>query len=146
MSNSQLELIKKFVEKEPYVNLLNLKVLKLEEGHSVVEMKADKKYNNIFSITHGGAIFSLVDVAFGSAANSYGNIAVALSMSINYIKPARAGQTLTAEATQISRGKKISVYNIIVKNSLNDTVASCQATAYLKKDKLPILKEIEDNT
>lgn len=143
---NKLELIKKFVEKEPYVNLLNIKILELDEGHSIVEMKVKKEYDNIFSITHGGAIFSLVDVAFGSAANSFGNVAVALSMSINYIKPVRAGQNLTAEATQISRRNKTSVYNIIVKNDSNNIVASCQAMAYLKKDKLPIFKEDEDNS
>ena len=81
-----------------------------------------------------------MDVAFGAAANSYGNVAVALNMSINYIKPSLSGYILSAEATEVSRNRRIATYNIIVKNKSSDVVASCQAVAYLKKDKLPFLK------
>jgi len=90
-------------------------------------------------ITHGGAIFSLVDVALGSAANSYGTIAVALDININYIRPSFAGDILRAEAKEVSRGKKTATYNIIVKNNQDKIVASSQAVTFLKKDKLPFL-------
>ena len=114
--------------------------MKLKKGYSLVQMKTKKNYDNIFSITHGGAIFSLMDVAFGSAANSYGTIAVALDVSINYMKSVLAGDTLTAEATEISRGRKIATYNIIARNSSNEIIASSQNVAYLKDEKLPFLK------
>ena len=140
MEKDLLEIIRKNVEEEPYAKLFGMKVVELKKGRSVVEMKVSSKCNNFFSITHGGAIFSLVDVAFGSASNSYGNAAVALSMSINYIKPSLAGDLLRAEAVEISRSRRIATYNIIVKNGSGDVVASCQAVAYIKKDKLPFLK------
>lgn len=119
MKKDYLEIIKENIESEPYVILFGIKVLELKKGYSLVQMKAKKNYDNIFSITHGGAIFSLVDVAFGSAANSYGTVAVALNVSINYMKSVLAGDTLTAEATEISRGRKIATYNIIVRNGSN---------------------------
>jgi len=140
MKKDYLEIIKENIESEPYVILFGIKVLELKKGYSLVQMKAKKNYDNIFSITHGGAIFSLVDVAFGSAANSYGTVAVALNVSINYMKPVLAGDTLTAEATEISRGRKIATYDIIVKNSSNEIIASSQNVAYLKDEKLPFLK------
>ena len=139
MEKELLEKIKKNVEKEPYANLFNIKIVELGEGHSIVEMKVLEKYNNFFLITHGGAIFSLVDVALGSAANSYGTIAVALDININYIRPSFAGDILRAEATEVNRGKKTATYNIIVKNNQNKIVASSQAVTFLKKDKLPFL-------
>ncbi len=139
MNKNLLEKIKKNVEKEPYANLFNIKIVELGEGHSIVEMKVLEKYNNFFLITHGGAIFSLVDVALGSAANSYGTIAVALDININYIRPSFAGDILRAEATEVNRGKKTATYNIIVKNNQNKIVASSQAVTFLKKDKLPFL-------
>ena len=87
MSDKLLEKIKKNIEQEPYIKLFGIKVIELKKGYSLVEMKTLKKYENIFSITHGGAVFSLMDVAFGSAANSYGTVAVALDININYIRP-----------------------------------------------------------
>ena len=140
MEKDLLEAIRKNSQEEPYARLLNIKVTKLEKGYAVAEMKISSKYDNFFSITHGGAIFSLVDVTFGTAANSYGNVAVALSMNINYIKPSLAGDLLRAEAVEISRSRRIATYNIIVKNNPGDVIASCQAVAYIKKDKLPFLK------
>lgn len=140
MEKDLLDIIKNNIEEEPYVKLFNIKVVDLKEGYSLVEMKPDKKYENIFSIIHGGAIFSLIDVAFGSASNSYGNVAVALSMNINYITPALSGKLLRAEARELKRGRKVAVYNIIATNDNNEVIASCQAVAYLKNEKLPFLK------
>jgi acyl-CoA thioesterase len=140
MKQDYIEIIKENIESEPYVILFGIKVLELRKGYSLVQMKTKKSYDNIFSITHGGAIFSLVDVAFGSAANSYGTVAVALNISINYMKYVLAGDTLTAEATEVSRGRKVATYNIIVRNSSNEIIASSQNVAYLKDEKLPFLK------
>jgi acyl-CoA thioesterase len=139
MSEQFLKKIKKSIEEEPYAKLFGIKVIELRQGYSLVEMKALKKYENIFSITHGGAVFSLMDVAFGSAANSYGTVAVALDVNINYIRPSMTGDILRAEAKEVSRGNKIATYNVIVRNSSNKVVASSQAVAFLKKDRLPFL-------
>jgi acyl-CoA thioesterase len=139
MSEKFLKKIKKSIEEEPYAKLFGIKVIELRQGYSLVEMRALKKYENIFSITHGGAVFSLMDVAFGSAANSYGTVAVALDVNINYIRPAVTGDILRAEAKEVSRGNKIATYNVIVRNSSNKVVASSQAVAFLKKDRLPFL-------
>lgn len=134
-----IEKIRNNIEAEPYAKLFGIKVLKLEEGHSVVFMKVKKNYNNIFGISHGGAVFSVLDVAFGSAVNSHGTVAVALNVNVNYVKPAIEGDELTAEATEISRSGKIAICNIIVKNKPGSIIATAQALAYLKKDKLPFL-------
>ncbi|MBM3713851.1 MAG: hotdog fold thioesterase, partial [Actinobacteria bacterium] len=117
------DVIKKNIEEEPYAKLFGIKVLKLEEGHSKVTMKVKKDYNNIFGITHGGAVFSLLDVAFGSAANSYGTVAVALNINVNYLKPSLSGDLLTAEAKEVAKSNKISTFNIIVKNGSGEIVA-----------------------
>lgn len=139
MSDKLLEKIKKNIEEEPYAKFFGIKVVELRQGYSLVEMKALKKYENIFSITHGGAVFSVMDVAFGSAANSYGTVAVALDVNINYVRPAVTGDILRAEAKEVSRGSKIATYNVTVRNGLGKVVASSQAVAFLKKDKLPFL-------
>ncbi|MBM3710440.1 MAG: hotdog fold thioesterase [Actinobacteria bacterium] len=134
------EVIKKNIEEEPYAKLFGIKVLELSEGHSKVTMKVKKDYNNIFGITHGGAVFSLLDVAFGSAANSYGTVAVALNINVNYLKPSLSGDTLTAEAKEVAKSNKISTFNIIVKNGSGEIVAVAQTVAYQKNEKLPFLK------
>jgi len=140
MADDMLDIIKKNIEEEPYARLFGIKVVSLLPGHSVVRMTVKKDYNNIFGITHGGAVFSLLDVAFGSAANSYGTVAVALNVNVNYIKPANAGDMLTAEAKEITRSKKVASFFIMVKNSVDEILATAQSVAYLKSESLPFCK------
>ena len=131
--------IKENIEAEPYAKLFGIKILELIPGHSVVTMEVKNEYANIFGITHGGAIFSLVDVAFGSAANSYGTVAVALNVSINYIKPSIAGDVLIAEATEETRSNRIASFKLSVRKNTGEIVATAQSIAYLKSEKLPFL-------
>lgn len=125
--------IKNRIENEPYAQIFKIKVEELRQGYSKVTMKATKDFDNMFSITQGGAIFSLVDFAFAAAVNSYKGIAVAVNVNINYIKSAVAGDILTAEASELSRGNKTSAYLISVKNDKGELIASSQALAYIKQ-------------
>jgi acyl-CoA thioesterase len=136
---SQIEIIKRNIENEPYARIFGIKVDELSHGHSVVSMRVKKDYNNIFEITHGGAVFSLLDVSFGAASNSYGNVAVALNINISYVKPAKEDDTLTAIADEVARSSKTASFFITVKNQLDETIAVAQTLAYLKKEKLPFL-------
>lgn len=137
MEGSILEKVKENVEKEPYVRLFDIKILELKQGYCRAQMKVKMEHKNLHSTTHGGAIFSLVDIAFGAAGNSYGYIMVGLNLSINYNRPSNLGDILTAEAKEISRGKTIGIYNIIVKNDDNKIIASSQATGFIKKERHP---------
>lgn len=99
---------------EPFAGKLGLKVAALKPGYSKVEMQVTGEMANIFGATHGGAIFSLIDEAFEIASNSHGVLAVALNVNIQYMRPAFAGELLTAEAKEVSRSKRISTYQIDV--------------------------------
>lgn len=129
----------KKVENEPYARKLGMELVKLDYGYSLVKMVYSKDMNNLFGMTHGGAIYSLIDEAFETSANSHGTISVALSVNVSYIKPAAQGDILFAEAKEVSRSFKIGTYEIRVTNDNDELIATCQAVAYRKKDKLPFL-------
>ena len=69
----------KQVQKERFARKLGLRLIKLEPGHAIVEMEPQEELTNIFGMTHGGAIFSLIDEAFEVSCNTHGTVAVALS-------------------------------------------------------------------
>lgn len=58
---------------------------------------------------------------------------------MNYLNPAKAGDILYAEAREVSRSSRISTYDIRVKNDGGKLIATCQATAYRKREKLPVI-------
>ena len=74
------------------------------------------------------------------ASNSHGVMAVALNVSIQYIRPALVGDMLTAVAKEESRSKRISTYDIDVHNANAQKIASARCLAFIKGDKLPFLE------
>ena len=110
---------------------LGIKLVEAKDGYSRVSMKVEKKHTNALGFTHGGAIFSLADFAFAHACNFGDNVAVAVQVSINYLRPSVEGDILTAEAARVSDGKTMGLYNIIVKNK-EKTVAFFSGLAFKK--------------
>ena len=139
MNEKVLDAIRKKVEEEPYAQKLGLKLVELDCGYSVVEMEFRPEMENIFGMAHGGAIFSLIDEAFETSCNAHGTVALALNMTISYVKAAGPGETLRAQSKEVSRSSRIGTYDIRVTDSKGELIAVCQAMAYRKKDPLPFL-------
>ena len=131
------EAIRNRVENESYARKLGLKLVDLSAGYAVVEMAPGKDTENIFGMTHGGAIFSLIDEAFQVSCNSHGTVAVALSVNVTYHKAPDRKSVLRAESREVHRTRKTGTYDIKVTDEKRDLIASCTALAYRKGDPLP---------
>ena len=127
------------VETEGYARKQGLQLVDVAPGRAVVEMTPDGDDENIFGMVHGGAIFSIIDEAFQISCNSHGTVAVALSMSVVYHNPPPRGRTLRADSREVHRSRKTGTYDIRVTDEDDTLIASCQALAYRKKDRLPFL-------
>ena len=69
---------------------------------------------NGHGICHGGFIFALADSAFAFACNSHGERAVARHAAIDFLRPARLGETLRAEAIERARSGRSGIYDVRV--------------------------------
>lgn len=54
-------LLKEMANREPFVRMLNIKVLEIKAGYARVQATIGPEMLNIHGITHGGALFALVD-------------------------------------------------------------------------------------
>jgi len=130
----------KRVKEEPFARKMNLELLELNDGYSVVEMTFAEDMENIFGMAHGGAVFALIDEAFETASNSHGTVAVALNMNITYTAAAARGSRLRAEARELNRTPRTATYDIKVTDENQTLIAVCQALVYRKKNRLPFLE------
>ncbi|MBN1236232.1 MAG: DUF4442 domain-containing protein, partial [Methanotrichaceae archaeon] len=73
-----LAALEKHFAEEPYAGIFGIRIVELEAGRALLKMKTSENMNNLFGMTHGAAIFSLVDAAFELTVNSHGTVAVAL--------------------------------------------------------------------
>jgi len=117
-------------EKDRLLTLFGMEVLTLKDGTATVRMVVTEEHLNAAEFCHGGVIFSLADVAFALASNSHGKLAVALDMSISFIKAVRAGVTLTAVCSERHRGKSTGSYTIEIRDGEDNLVSLLKATSF----------------
>lgn len=109
-----------------FARLLGMVILKASEGYAKVTMDCAGK-TNPGGVAHGGAIFSLADQAFGIAANCCGTHRVAVSVSIQYIAPAKG--LLVAEARRVADNGSCDTYRVLVYEG-DRTVAEFTGVAF----------------
>ena len=73
-----------------------------------------------------------------AASNSHGTAAVAINVSISYLKATRTG-VLWAEARELSKHPKLGTYTVEVKDDAGELVAIFQGMVY-RKD-LPLVAD-----
>ncbi len=102
---------------------LGMEIVEVTVGRAVMAMTVRDDMVNGHDLCHGGLIFSLADSAFAFACNSHNLNAVAAGARVEFLAPARLGDRLTAVARQLSQGGRTGVYDVVVSNQQNKTVA-----------------------
>ncbi|MGE0735144.1 MAG: hydroxyphenylacetyl-CoA thioesterase PaaI [Alphaproteobacteria bacterium] len=106
------------------IGLLNIKLASIGPGTAAMTMPVSAAMLNAASVCHGGLIFSLADSAMAFASCSHGPPTVSQHAAIDYIRPARAGDLLTATATEVSKSGRTGVYDVAVTNQRGELVAA----------------------
>jgi len=92
-------------------------------GRAEATMTVTADMLNGHDICHGGLVFALADTAFAFACNAYDEVTVAGGGSIDFIRPAKAGDRLVATAGERQRGSRVGVYDVTVRNQAGREVA-----------------------
>lgn len=124
------EILKWRQEADGYNKYLGIRVTGIGVGSSEVEVTITPELLNPLGVAHGGTIYSLCDVAAGTAAASRGRVAVTLSGVINYLRPGPAGHLLRGMANEIKSGRTTAVYIVEVLDEEDRLVATATFTMY----------------
>ena len=109
---------------------LGMKLISIAPGQVVMEMKITEKMLNGHKICHGGYIFALADSTFAFASNSENFSSVATDCMIDYVKPGKLDDLLTARAKQIDQGKRVGYYDVSITNQEGVKVAHFRGKSY----------------
>ena len=140
MDQKVKEAIFKAVKTEPFIQALQINLVELEDGYSLLHMIYEpEKMNNIYARAHGGAIYTLIDEAFETAGQTDGTIVVALNVNVTYVSSPEPGQRLQAEARRMSQTRKTASYDIKVTDQNGQIIALCQALAFRTGKPIPFL-------
>lgn len=131
---SPQEIISMMLEKDTFSIWMGVKVLSLDKGSCTLETTIKSEMLNGFEILHGGISYSLADSALAFASNSHGVKCVSIETSISHIRPSKRGDTLTAKALELHRGKTIGIYEVLVTNQENKKIAIFKGTVHVSQD------------
>ncbi|MDK2821588.1 MAG: acyl-CoA thioesterase [Clostridia bacterium] len=128
--NNELTTLKEKYKYDNFPQSLGIELIDLSPGYVKLEMTLKENMTNIHGIGHGGAIFTLADTALGLASNARSTPAVTLTISINYLSPAKIGTKLIAVAEEEYLTKRTGVYNIKITSDEGKEIALARGTIY----------------
>lgn len=128
--------IKEFFKNDRFAEHCGIELVEVGEGRAQTRMKIEDRHLNGVNVVHGGAIFTLADLAFAAASNSHGTVAVAINASIWYVKAGLSG-TLFANAREVSLNPKLATYSIEVTDDAGEIIAVFEGMVYRKKQTIP---------
>lgn len=92
---------------------LGIEVEEVREGYARVTGRVRREFTNLHGTAHGAFIFSIADSALALAAN-YDTRRVAVTIKIDYLKPAFVDDKLVGEAERV-HGKRLVFYDLRVR-------------------------------
>ena len=119
--------------KDNATQALGMVIAEVGPGLAAIEMRVRTDMLNGHATCHGGFMATLADSAFAFACNSYNELTVASSFSIDFIAPAHEGDLLTARCHEISRAGRTGVYDTEIKNQHGDRIAMFRGRSYTAK-------------
>ena len=109
---------------------LGMAIVRVAPGYAELTMRVRADMVNGHAICHGGFVFTLADSTFAFACNSYNANTVAQGCAIDYLAPAREGDTLRATGRERHRAGRTGVYDIEVTNQRGETIALFRGKSY----------------
>ena len=122
--------VKGMIAKDEFSRWLGIETVEIAPGRSVVRMRVRREMVNGFGVSHGGIVYSLADSALAFAANTNGNVTVAIENSISYPQPVAIDDVLTATADEDSFTNRLGFYRVTVRNQNDVLVAIFRGTVY----------------
>jgi len=133
-----VETIKELIRKNDRLGrLLGIELVEVREGYAETRLKIGQQHLNAANIAHGGAVFSLADIALAGASNSYGEVALLTNGNLTVFHATKEGDTLIARAEELAKSRKLAHYRVTVSNGEGEQVAVFTASAYRTSTPLP---------
>jgi acyl-CoA thioesterase len=127
--------LKRFFTRDRFATGNGIRLLEVRPGYARARLRVAERHLNGVDVVQGGAVFTLADLAFAVACNSSGPVALAVNVSISFLK-ATTGGTLVAEAREVNRTSRLSTCEVEVRDGKGGLTALFHGTAYVTKEPL----------
>jgi acyl-CoA thioesterase len=118
------------LQPDAYAQFLGIDVVRHGGGHTEATLRIAEQHLNPHGTAHGALLYSLAGVALAAAANDEEHSGVVSAVSVDYVRPARLGDALTAVADVAARLPKEDLFDIrVVRDADGELVALAHGRA-----------------
>ena len=132
-----VEKIKQLINEKPNLSTaLGMEFVSTPEDDTcMARMIVDKRNRQPFGFLSGGASLALAEnvAGVGSSALCPGYACVGIEVSGSHVKAVSEGDTVTAYARMLNKGKTLHVWQVDIKDSAGDLISSVRVTNYIIK-------------
>lgn len=93
-------------------DFLGVKIDEVKAGYAKVSLDIRPEYTNPYNTVHGGVLYTMADLAGGTAAYSYGQPVVTVDSSFHFLNAGRNTTKLIGIGKEKRNGKSISVMDV----------------------------------
>ena len=130
-----VEKVRKLIERMPNLSTaLGMDFISTpDDDICMATMKVDERNRQPFGFLSGGASLALAEnlAGVGSTALCHGKICVGISVSGEHVKAVVEGDTVTALAHLVSKGRKLHVWDVNITNSAGELISTVHVTNYI---------------
>lgn len=110
------KVIEKLNTHNPFANQMGMKVTKMEPGFAEVVMPIEPGHMNPYNTVHGGVLYTIADMAGGSAAVSRGEAICTVNSDFHFLSAGIGVSCLYATGKELKAGRQLMVYDVLVKD------------------------------
>lgn len=130
-----VEKVRKLIERMPNLSTaLGMDFISTpDDDICMATMKVDERNRQPFGFLSGGASLALAEnlAGVGSTALCPGKICVGISVNGEHVKAVVEGDTVTALAHLVSKGRKLHVWDVNITNSAGELISTVHVTNYI---------------
>lgn len=108
------------------------------DGYARASLTVTDEHLNAGGVCQGGVYFTLADIAIAAVMNSHGQLTFGVENNIVYVKSAKTGDTLTAEATEVLNHHKLPYVDVRITNQHGELCCIVTGIGYRKPSTMPV--------
>jgi len=125
------EQIIEFCHANTLIDFLEIEVVPTPDGEARLELCADSRHANLYSMAHGGVLTTMADTAMGAKCLALNKRVVTISLTIEFMHAIMTGTRIMTDAKVLHDGRQTMVCECNIVDAAGKLYAKSSATFFV---------------
>lgn len=120
-----------FFHQNTVIDFMGVEVVPTDDGEARLELCADDRHANLYSMAHGGVLTTMADTAMGAKCLALNKRVVTISLTIEFMHAIMTGTRVFTDATVLHDGRKTMVCECRIVDAAGKLYSKASATFFV---------------